>query len=81
MRERVLQIVSQVLGSPVEEINEQSSPDRIEAWDSLRHMNLILALEEAFSIQFTDTQIMEMLSVKVIIETVTALTLQVPYDS
>ena len=81
MRERVLQIVSQVLGSPVEEINEQSSPDRVETWDSLRHMNLILALEEAFSIQFTDTQIMEMLSVKVIIETVTALTLQVPYDS
>ena len=81
MRERVLQIVSQVLGSPVEEINEQSSPDRVETWDSLRHMNLMLALEEAFSIQFTDTQIMEMLSVKVIIETITALTLQVPYDS
>jgi acyl carrier protein len=81
MREQVLQIVSQVLGLPVEEINEQSSPDNVEAWDSLRHMNLILALEEAFSIQFTDTQIMEMLSVKVIMEAVTALTRQAQYDA
>ena len=38
-----------------EEINEESSPDTIESWDSLRHMNIVIALEEEFNVQF-DTE-------------------------
>ncbi len=52
---------------PVEQINENSSPDTIEAWDSLKHMNLILALEESLNVQFTDEQIVEMLSMELIL--------------
>lgn len=81
VKERVFQIVSQVLGLPVDQIHEQSSPENIEVWDSLKHMNLILALEEEFGIQFTDEKIVEMLSVKLIMEAVEELLPQAKNDS
>ena len=56
------------MGLSVEGIREDSSPDTIEAWDSLRHMNLVLALEEAFGIQFTEEEIVEMLNVQLIVD-------------
>jgi len=71
MREKVFQIVSQVMMVPVEQINEQSAAQNIEAWDSLNHMNLILALEEEFGARFSDEQIMRMLDIKTIIAEVT----------
>jgi len=67
INERVFKVVSQILEVPMEDINEDSSPDSIENWDSLRHMNLILGLEEEFGIEFTDEQIVEMLNVGLII--------------
>ncbi len=50
-------------------INENSSPDNIENWDSIRHMNLIVALEEEFGIQFNDDQIADMTNFKLVIAT------------
>ena len=47
---------------PVDEITDESSPDNIESWDSLKHMNLILALEEEFRIGFSDDEIVEMMN-------------------
>ena len=67
MKERVLEIVSQVMGVPVAEVNEKSSPDTIASWDSLNHMNLVLALEEEFGVQFTDDQIVSLLTVEAMI--------------
>ena len=69
MKDRVFKIVSQVFDVPLEQINEDSSPDNIENWDSLQHMNLILALEEEFNTTFLDEEIVVMLSVGIIIET------------
>jgi len=70
MRARVYKIVSQVLDVPESEITDDSSSDTIESWDSLKHMNLILGLEQEFNIQFSDEQIVELLSVGLIILTV-----------
>lgn len=69
MKEKVFKIVSQVMGVPVTEVNEDSSPDTISQWDSLQHMNLVLALEEEFKIQFTGEQTISMLNVKLILLT------------
>ncbi|MBF0552696.1 MAG: acyl carrier protein [Deltaproteobacteria bacterium] len=70
MKDRVLKTVSQVLNVPIELLSEESSPDTVASWDSLKHMNLILALEEEFGIQFRDEQIVEILKVGLIIEAV-----------
>ncbi len=69
MNDRVFKVISQVLNVPLTQINEESSPDSIAEWDSLKYMNLVLALEEEFNVQFTEEQIVEMLNVGLIIET------------
>lgn len=69
MKEQVIKIVSQVMGVPVEQLNETSSPGNIQNWDSLKHINLIFSLEEAFDVTFSDDEITEMLSVGAIIKT------------
>jgi len=68
MENRVKDIISAVLGISVEKINNDLSPDTIESWDSLRHMNLVVALEEEFTIQFSDEEIVEMLNIQLIVE-------------
>jgi acyl carrier protein len=60
LQERVFKIVSQVMNVPFEEVNERSSPENLETWDSFQHMNLILALEEEFRIRFTDEEIVQL---------------------
>lgn len=73
VKEKIFKVISQVMGVPVEDVNEDSSPDSIPDWDSLRHMNMILALEEEFGLEFTDEQLVEMLSVGIIILEVQAM--------
>jgi|KBSMisStaDraftv2_1062788.scaffolds.fasta_scaffold65972_2 acyl carrier protein len=80
-RERVLRVVSEVLGRPVASIDDDSSPDNIESWDSLKQMNLVLALEQEFGIRFTDERIVEMLSVRLIVAAVAQLGPQANSDS
>lgn len=70
MSNKIFKIFSQVMGIPEEEINEESSPDTIGTWDSLNHMNLVFALEEEYSIKFTDESIMQMTDVSSIIKTI-----------
>jgi len=68
MKERVFQILSQIMGTPVQNIREDSSPDTIAEWDSLKHMRLVLALEEEFSVRFSDETIVGMLNVSDILK-------------
>ncbi|MCP4609785.1 MAG: acyl carrier protein [Planctomycetes bacterium] len=68
MKDRIIRIVSQIMNVPIENLNEDSSPDTVTNWDSLKHMNLILALEENFAVTFSDDEVIDMLSVKKIVE-------------
>lgn len=59
-------IVSDVLGVPIESINNDSSPDTIGSWDSLSHINLMISLEAEFAVTLSPQDMMEMLSVRLI---------------
>jgi acyl carrier protein len=59
-------VMSAVLKVPVEEIGEESSMDTIAAWDSLQHMNLVLALEEEFGVSVPDEDAANITSFKLI---------------
>lgn len=52
MEERIRQIAASVLRVSPDRLDASASPDTIETWDSLQHLNLILALEEAFDLRF-----------------------------
>ncbi|WP_130471012.1 acyl carrier protein [Candidatus Magnetaquicoccus inordinatus] len=73
MENLVKQIVSNVMAVPVDSIHNDSSPESIDSWDSLRHMNLILALEQEFKVTFSEEQITEMMRVATIISTIKTL--------
>ncbi len=47
-------VISAVLNVDICSIGPDSSRDTIESWDSLRHLNLILALEEEFGVTLPD---------------------------
>lgn len=66
MENRIKKVMSAVFEISVEEINEKSSPDTIESWDSLKHMNLVVALEEEFGIVFEDNELVELLNYSLI---------------
>lgn len=54
MNDRIRKVISDVLGVPAAAIGDDASPRTIEAWDSLRQMSLIVALESEFNVLFDD---------------------------
>jgi len=66
MEDRIKNVMAAVFEVPVHEITDESSPDNVKSWDSLKHMNLVLALEDEFDIEFTEEQTVEILNYKLI---------------
>jgi acyl carrier protein len=64
--QQVMQIVADVFYVSPDELSPASSPETIEAWDSLQHLNLVLALEEVFAVDFTPEEIAEMKSMALV---------------
>lgn len=63
---RIKQVMSAVFEIPVESIVDDASSDNIENWDSLRHLNLILALEEEFGVSIPDEEVGNLVNYKLI---------------
>lgn len=57
LREQVLQVAADIFGVPEDSLSEASSPDTVESWDSVQHLNLVLALESTFDIQIAPEDI------------------------
>ena len=63
---RILKVMSLVFEVPIEMLNEESSSDTIGSWDSLKHLNLILALEEEFDVVIPDEEVGNLMNFKLI---------------
>lgn len=70
MENRVKKVIAEILDIEISSINDNTSPETIESWDSLKQMNIIVALEEEFDIEFSDEDIVEMLNFRLICEVV-----------
>jgi acyl carrier protein len=53
-------IASDIFGIPVDRITPESSPETIGNWDSMQHLNLVLAIEEKFGVQLDPEDIEQM---------------------
>lgn len=49
-----------------EPLTPQTGPDDVPKWDSLRHIALVTAIEDAYSISLSMDEMMEMVSVRAI---------------
>ncbi len=57
MEDRIKNIMAAVFEISTSDIDDESSVDTIKPWDSLKHMNLIIALEEEFQITIPDEEV------------------------
>lgn len=73
MGDMIKTIMAQVFQIDAASIAADTSPESVERWDSLKHMQLIMALEDEFGIQFPDELIPELLSYAVILDQIEAL--------
>jgi acyl carrier protein len=53
---KLKQIVADVLEVDPRDIGSEFSMDTVEQWDSLRHMTLVLAIDDAFNISIPDEE-------------------------
>ena len=58
--ERVRACMAKVFDIDPALITLESSPETIEAWDSLGHLNLIMALEDEFGVNLSDDQFLSL---------------------
>ena len=64
MSEKVLRVVAKTLDVPLESVSEETGAETLAAWDSLRQMQLVFALEEAFGVTFEDDEIPQLVGVR-----------------
>ncbi len=62
--------MAQIFNIDIDTITGESSPESVERWDSLKHMQLILAIEDEFDITFSDDDIPNLLSTRAIEDSV-----------
>lgn len=61
--EQLPAIIARALNIEAAAVNEALRMGDIEQWDSVAHLDLVSALEEAFGISFTAEEMMELTSV------------------
>ena len=66
IEDKLKEIMALVFDVSEDAINEDTSPDDLDNWDSIGSVNLITALEEAFDVEFEEEDILEMLNFQLI---------------
>ena len=66
--DRIIEIIGLILQVSPEVLSAQSGPASISSWDSVRHIELLLALEQEFAVRFPDMSISDQTSVGQIVE-------------
>ena len=62
MRDDIIAVFAQVFGRAPEQFGEETSPATVEGWDSVRHVELVVALEERFGCMFDPEEVPELTS-------------------
>ncbi len=68
MKERILELMEEVLNVPEGTITENTTMDDVEEWDSLAHVMLIGELEERLGVEIPLDEAVEITCVKEILE-------------
>jgi len=64
MYKKLYDIISKVFSVQISEINDESSPETIESWDSFNGLILVDELESNFNIKFSVSEIIDVKNVK-----------------
>jgi len=64
LESQVRKVLAAVLSIEIDVIDRSSDRNTLPRWDSLRHMNLVLALEQEFGVEIADEEIPLLFSVE-----------------
>jgi len=70
--DKVFAILSSLLNVPRDQLGLESSKETIRQWDSLKHMHLIMALEEEFGIEFDDNEVSNLSSAAALLDSISS---------
>ena len=66
MSEKLYKVIAKILNVPISEINDESSPETIENWDSFNSLVLADELESEFNVSFSLEEIIDSANVSAI---------------
>jgi acyl carrier protein len=61
--EQLRTLAADVLRVPRSQVDESSTPEQIESWDSIQHVSLVVAIEQQFGLEFDPDEISQMESI------------------
>ena len=64
MSKKLFEIIAQVMAIPISEINDKSSPENIESWDSFNGLVLLDELENSFNVKFSLEEVTDVKTVE-----------------
>jgi acyl carrier protein len=56
-------VIAEALELPPEEVQPGSSSDTVAVWDSLKHLDVILTVEQSYNVKFKTAEIAQLVSV------------------
>ena len=57
IRHRITEILADIVDDETLELDDSTTADDVEEWDSLNHVKLIVAVEQAFNVRFEGDEI------------------------
>lgn len=69
MEDKLKQVFKELFKIEPGDFREDLDVNSVAGWDSMNHLNLIIAMEESFNVSFSTEEVIQMTSVKSIIET------------
>jgi acyl carrier protein len=71
---RLRDVMGAILDLDPEALNDATSAETVEAWDSVHHMNLVIAVEDEFGVRLPENEIANLTSFPALREALMRLT-------
>tara|TARA_A100001011_G_C14276531_1_gene829503 strand:- start:478 stop:714 length:237 start_codon:yes stop_codon:yes gene_type:complete len=71
VKNQLFSVMEDVFQIDRSQINIDTSPETIQEWDSLKHMLLLMAIEEEFEFRLTDDEMTQCVSAESILSVIT----------
>ena len=65
--DRVVEVAAETFGEAADKMDSSTGPDTLRKWDSIGHMNLMLAVEQAFNVHYELDEMMEAIDLGTIV--------------
>jgi acyl carrier protein len=64
MHNKLLTVISEILDIPLNELPADPSPETVPSWDSMKQIDIVIAVEEEFGVRFKDSDIPRLIGIR-----------------